>query len=94
MKSFDNISTRSHSSIITIKSWQTVENLAQSRWEKITRKSITKQLLWFFLLLVAYLILWACFYRDVQAQRKDWEFLRYKIICNTINDSFHCKLVQ
>ena len=93
MRSFQNISQRSLSSAVTIESWPTVKNLAKSRCENINRRSCAEKIIGFLMLLLAYIILWACFYRDVQAQRKDWEFLRYKIICNSISEApFHCKL--
>ena len=93
MRSFHNSSQRSHSSTITIQSWPTVNNLVtKSRCKNINRKSCAEKLIGFSLLLLTYFILWALFYRDVQAQRKDWEFLRYKIICNSISEApFHCK---
>ena len=92
IRSFHCSSQRSHSSQIMIQSWPTVNNLTKSRCKNINRKSCAKKLIGFFLLLVTYFILWVCFYRDVQTQRKDWEFLRYKIICNSISEApFHCK---
>ena len=94
IESFDTKSQRSDSSTVTIGSWPTVENLTNSRRQQNVKKSCLEKLIGCLLLLIAYFILWACFYRDVQAQRKDWEFLRYKIICNSFNESFRCKLLQ
>ena len=93
MRSSHKSSQRSNSSKITIQSWPTVNNLTKSRCRNFNRRTCAEKLIGFFLLLLTYFFLWACFYRDVQAQRKDWEFLRYKIICNSISEApFHCKL--
>ena len=94
IESFDTNSQRSDSSTVTIASWPTMQNLTNSNRQQNARKPFIEKLIGCLLLLMAYFILWACFYRDVQAQRKDWEFLRYKIICNSINESFPCKLLQ
>ena len=91
MRSFQNSSQRSHSSAVTIESWPTVNNLAEFRCENINRRSCAEKLIGFFMLLLAYFILWACFYRDVQVSTHP-RYKQWKHGCTQEHRCYHCSL--